>query len=96
MSDFTKVDPAAMSAGISALQRTESQFRDVLDRLRSDLTTSLQLWSGEARMAYQQQQHLWDQSAQRMSEVVGRMGQVLTQITTGYLDNERLIQSRWA
>ncbi len=96
MSDFTAVDKAAMSEGISDLSNAHTRLKDLLDSLESELNSSLAKWDGAAREAYRTAKHEWDQAARHMQSVVDKMKVVLTQIADNYDSNERAIQQSWS
>ena len=96
MGDFTLVNSAAMQQGIGSLKKAHTNLNDTLDSLKGDLNQHLSEWDGAARAAYTEVQRQWDQSALKMSEIVNKMGVVMTSISEGYDANEKSIQSRWS
>ncbi len=95
MSDYTKVESAAMSAGIAALKNASASFRSELDTLKRQLDSTLGQWDGAARNAYNDHKQMWDRTADHMEAVIDKMAMVLSSITDGYADNEAAISSSW-
>lgn len=95
MGDFTLVNQGAMQQGIGALSTAHRGLVSTLETLKGQLSTNLSEWDGAARAAYSEVQAEWDQSANKMGEIIGKMTSVLGQISEGYDTNERGVQSRW-
>lgn len=95
MSDYTSVNAAAMTEGISDLNGAHKQLTDHLQTLEGQLGGSLGQWDGAAREAYAQAKAQWDGAASHMSDVINKMQTTMGQISENYDSNEKQITTNW-
>lgn len=93
---ITKVNAAAMDAGIAALQKANRELTAELDNLRNDLTNQLGNWEGDSREQYQAVQNRWNKQAQRNAAHIATTRQALDTIKMKYISNEKRVTGRWA
>ncbi|RRD46199.1 WXG100 family type VII secretion target [Tessaracoccus sp. OH4464_COT-324] len=96
MSDATVYTQSGLQDGISSLRRAHKELVEMLETLKGELQQSLGMWEDNARVAYQEVQRSWDQSAERQSQIIEQMPVLLGQIADGYDATERSNASRWS
>ncbi|MGV8846468.1 WXG100 family type VII secretion target [Tessaracoccus sp.] len=95
MSDATQYSQAGLQEGISNLSAAHKQLTNLLEDLKSELSTSLGQWEDNARSAYVDVQRSWDASAAKQQDIVQRMPVLLGTISDGYNATESRNAGIW-
>lgn len=95
MSDYTAVSFGTLEQGAADFQRTASSLASEVQQLESQLNTNLSEWDGAAKDAYQQAQAVWHSAIENMQQVVGTIGQVISEANETYQNTESRISASW-
>lgn len=85
MADATRDNMAAITRNLQTM----------LQDLDTQVRSSLQEWTSDARLAYDQSKAKWDAAAARMPEALVRAETTLQEISGGYLRAEHTGTQMW-
>ncbi|GIM87868.1 WXG100 family type VII secretion target [Salinispora arenicola] len=94
MAQYT-IDFSAARATVAHMQDAQRRIQDSLRTLDEHSRKSLQRWDSDAKVAYAQCKHDWDQAAAQMPVLLGQATRALDAIMAQYAGAERAGASMW-
>lgn len=92
---FLNIDYSTLTGGAQDLAQASQAARTVIEDLKGQLNQNLGEWTGDARIAYEQVQRMWDQAFADMNEILGRASNHLTNAHDTYHTTERNNTAIW-
>ncbi|MDR0345350.1 MAG: WXG100 family type VII secretion target [Nocardiopsaceae bacterium] len=96
MSDFQKVDFGALQQGAEDFASIYAQLTATHEELDQQLQSSLALWDGPARQAYQVANGVCQQARAHMLEILNAMPGAISDINTMSQSTEAGIAQMWS
>jgi uncharacterized protein YukE len=96
MTDFQKVVFGALQQGTEDFGNIYAQLTATHEELDQQLQSSLGLWDGPAREAYQAANAVCQQARAHMLEVLNSMGGAISDVNTMSQANEAGITQMWS
>ncbi|MBP2476188.1 WXG100 family type VII secretion target [Crossiella equi] len=89
------VDFGQLAEGQSSCQRVATNMQTKFDDLKQNLQPLITTWTGSAAEAYQQHQTAWDQSFEKLREILSKTAIALGTAKDAYQQNESKGAGSW-
>ncbi|GAB3662453.1 hypothetical protein GCM10027589_25280 [Actinocorallia lasiicapitis] len=93
--DFTKVDPEALTQAQQTFSRTLEAFDNRLNELERRLGANLAEWDGDARKAYLDAKARWDKACQNLGSDIAAIAVHIGGARTNYVETEEANRRVW-